>query len=209
MQRDSGHDVRAVLRGATTPRHERLHQHPLLQPLLSGRLSLRQYVGILEAYYGIYQPLEEHVREAVGLLDDNLHSGRLGHVERLAHDLTYFGYTPLALAHLHRCAHLPQLSSVPALLGCLYVIEGSMLGGRVIARQVKQTLGLTDQGGCRFFSSYGTKTDAYWTLLCAELQAHCLGGKARDTAVCTANALFAAFERWFDAAVQTSVAPLR
>jgi heme oxygenase len=211
MQRDSntGHDLRAVLRRATTTRHERLHQHPLLEPILSGRVSLRQYVGILEAFYGIYQPLEERVREAAGLLHYSLHSGRLGHAGRLKCDLAYFGYTPLALAQLHRCMHLPEYSSIAALLGCLYVIEGSMLGGRVIARHVKQTLGLTEQDGCRFFSSYGTKTDAYWTLLCRELHAHRLDGEARHTAVRAANALFAAFERWFNAAVASDSAVLR
>jgi heme oxygenase len=198
-----------VLRRATSARHERLHQHPLLKPILSGRVSLRQYVSILEAYYGIHEPLEERVREAAGLLDYKLHSGRLGHAERLACDLTYFGYTPLALGQLHRCMHLPELSSIAALLGCLYVIEGSTLGGRVIARRVKQMLGLAEQGGCRFFSSYGTKTDAYWMLLCADLRTHRLGGNAHATTVHTANGLFAGFERWFDTAVALGVAPLR
>jgi len=48
-------------------------------------------------------------------------------------------------------------------LGCLYVIEGSMLGGEYISRAIHQRLGVTEETGGRFFAGFGIVTDAAWS----------------------------------------------
>ncbi len=63
--------------------------------------------------------------------------------------------TPLA-------ATLP-LDDIAAVLGSLYVIEGSALGGRVIAPQLKRTLGLTQGAGASYFHGFGGETGAMWS----------------------------------------------
>ncbi|MEM6645468.1 MAG: biliverdin-producing heme oxygenase [Bacteroidota bacterium] len=55
-----------------------------------------------------------------------------------------------------------KLSSHAEAVGALYVVEGSTLGGRVIAKQVRKALGFTEANGARYFSGYGTETGAYW-----------------------------------------------
>lgn len=47
-------------------------------------------------------------------------------------------------------------------LGCLYVIEGSMLGGQIIAQKAARTLKLTPARGARFFHGYGNQTGPMW-----------------------------------------------
>ena len=57
---------------------------------------------------------------------------------------------------------LPDISSLPRAFGSIYVIEGSTLGGQVIARHLKGQLGLTPENGGAFFSSYGPNVGPMW-----------------------------------------------
>ena len=57
-------------------------------------------------------------------------------------------------------------------LGCLYVIEGSMLGGEYISRAIHQRLGVTEDTGGRFFAGFGIGTDAAWTTFVDGLDRH-------------------------------------
>jgi heme oxygenase (biliverdin-IX-beta and delta-forming) len=47
--------------------------------------------------------------------------------------------------------------------GCLYVLEGSALGGKVISKRVKQTLGLGPQTGGAYFYGLGRQTVSHWS----------------------------------------------
>jgi heme oxygenase (biliverdin-IX-beta and delta-forming) len=47
--------------------------------------------------------------------------------------------------------------------GCLYVLEGSALGGRVISKRVKQTLGLGPATGGAYFHGLGRQTASHWS----------------------------------------------
>jgi heme oxygenase (biliverdin-IX-beta and delta-forming) len=47
-------------------------------------------------------------------------------------------------------------------LGCLYVLEGSALGGRVISKRVKQALGLGPATGGAYFHGLGRQTASHW-----------------------------------------------
>ena len=48
-------------------------------------------------------------------------------------------------------------------VGCLYVLEGSALGGRVISKRVKQTLGLGPGTGGGYFHGLGRQTASHWS----------------------------------------------
>jgi heme oxygenase (biliverdin-IX-beta and delta-forming) len=47
--------------------------------------------------------------------------------------------------------------------GSLYVLEGSALGGRVISKRVKQTLGLGPATGGAYFHGLGRQTASHWS----------------------------------------------
>jgi heme oxygenase len=47
--------------------------------------------------------------------------------------------------------------------GCLYVLEGAALGGRVISKRVKQTLGLGPTTGGAYFHGLGRQTASHWS----------------------------------------------
>ncbi len=54
------------------------------------------------------------------------------------------------------------LGSLAATFGSMYVLEGSALGGQVIARQVRDTLDLGPVTGAAYFNGFGQETAARW-----------------------------------------------
>jgi heme oxygenase len=54
--------------------------------------------------------------------------------------------------------NLPVINSLGRLVGALYVLEGSTLGGQLISRQLNQHLGLTLNTGARFLRLWRTNS---------------------------------------------------
>jgi heme oxygenase len=62
----------------------------------------------------------------------------------------------------HLVATLP-LQDLADVMGSLYVIEGSALGGRVIAPKLRSTLGLEQGRGASYFHGFGGETGVMWS----------------------------------------------
>ena len=54
------------------------------------------------------------------------------------------------------------LAKWPVMLGSMYVVEGSTLGGQFIARELEQRLGLTGGFGYSYFLGYREATGSRW-----------------------------------------------
>ena len=80
----------------------------------------------------------------------------------LEEDLAALGVEPDELDSLPRCEALPALPSFDDALGCLYVLEGSTLGGVVVKRTLGPRLALTVDNGLRFLAGYGEQTACSW-----------------------------------------------
>ena len=61
-----------------------------------------------------------------------------------------------------RAAGTLPLGELSEVMGSLYVIEGSALGGRVIAPHLKRTLGLGQGRGASYFHGFGGETGVMW-----------------------------------------------
>lgn len=57
---------------------------------------------------------------------------------------------------------LEFLATFNRALGCLYVLEGSTLGGTIISKHFSQKLGLTPDRGLAYFTSYAERTGEMW-----------------------------------------------
>jgi heme oxygenase len=88
------------------------------------------------------------------------------------------GLEPVGMA-APLAATLP-LGDLAEVLGSLYVIEASALGGRVIAPQLKTTLGLAQGRGASYFHGFGGETGVMWNnfRVLASLE---IGESSRDT----------------------------
>lgn len=85
------------------------------------------------------------------------------------------------------------------MLGCLYVIEGATLGGRVITRHLQNQLGTTPDSGGAFFDGYGAETGSRWKAFCTMLSQyadHSADEDRQAAIVAGANRTFETLTHW-------------
>lgn len=152
------------LREQTREAHERLEGEV---DLLRDDLTRADYANWLACLYAFLRPWERLVEaaspRAAALLADRRRSAL---IER---DLAVFGLDREALRRLPMCGRLPQIDSFPRALGSMYVLEGSTLGGQVIARHVEPALGLAADRGSGYFRSGGRPVGPMWRAFQATL----------------------------------------
>jgi len=169
----------AALRRATRPHHEQVE----ITLALDGPLELHRYVEVLhgfDAWLSTWEPAMHAALPATlrGWFDER----RRG--PRLRRDLA-------ALGARSRCEPPPRLA-IPLdteshMMGSLYVLEGSALGGQVIARRLQDHLGLDASNGASYFAGWGANTGAMWREFTGMLARHDQAG-ADHAAACTAAA---------------------
>jgi heme oxygenase len=147
-----------------------------------------QYRDVLAAFYGFYKPLEERLDTIQGLEIINFKARhKVGLLQR---DLTHLGLSESEIEQLPLCMDLPHVESLAEALGCLYVLEGSTLGGQIISRHLQEL-------PHSFFTSYGSQVGKLWTELkiAAEQFAH--EPHSYDVLTTAAQDTFAKLDHWF------------
>lgn len=199
MPARAAQSCRALLRDATHAAHVRLNRHGLLAGLVKPKYSHASYARVLVAYYHFYRALEPAIDGYLAHAGVDFDYGVRRKTGWLAHDLRALGIDPDAPAWLP--PHPPAgaaIASTAQLVGTLYTIEGSTLGGQLIARQLALNLGLTPANGALFFHGYGEHTQARWTHFLNFMEAQCAGSAERAVAAGSACATFAAMEALLD-----------
>lgn len=120
--------------------------------LLRPDLDLARYVRLLERFYGFYEPWERSAGDSDWLEDRRK-------TPLLRSDLLYFEREPSALA---LCPELPGGGTAAEMAGVMYVLEGSTLGGQLLAKHFARTLSVRPGEGGSFFAGYGARTGAMW-----------------------------------------------
>ena len=95
-------------------------------------------------------------------------------------DLQALGMKDSTVASLPRCQELPKIDDCFDGLGCLYVLEGSTLGGKLIARELERRFGLDQQSGAAFFNSYGADVGSMWMEFCLAVRTYVGDPKQRE-----------------------------
>jgi heme oxygenase len=192
---DEGTPLRARLRAATVELHHALEARlDLLSPHLSKERYRRLLVG-LHGYYSAIEPrlvsLAKESRAPLGVLV------RSGLLER---DLISLGLSHATVAEGPRCQELPTLRVREHLAGCLYVLEGSRLGSKLIARAVERHLGISCRRGCSFFAGEGEPLKRRWQEVLSWIE-RLAAEPAVDLQkiVLSAVETFGSFERWLAA----------
>jgi heme oxygenase len=158
--------VRESLRRHTHRNHVRLNAHPLVANITRPGFSLEAYRVLLSAYHRFYRWLEPRLAEGLTCYGLPLWYEDRRRTPWLAADLSYLGIVPKAGPTPAEQGLSVGLSSPGGVIGALYVIEGSSLGGAFIARQLAQNLGITADSGGRFFHGYGRDTEMRWEEFC-------------------------------------------
>jgi heme oxygenase len=149
----------------TRPAHDRIERAVGFERRIATAGSYRQ---LLSRFYGFHS-VWEHA--AGPLAPDPAFFQDRCKTPLLVRDLTQLGLNRDEIMALPRCGDLMPLPAPAAVLGSMYVIEGSTLGGAIIARDVERTLGLNGETGCAYFRSYGRDTARMWKSFGATLLA--------------------------------------
>jgi heme oxygenase len=159
-------------------------------PLMDGDLVPSVYVSLLARLYGFirgwelwtdsvdlprFQALLQARRRSPLLIAD------LDHFSAKIPDFVYAGPT------LDRAA-------LPAVLGAMYVVEGSTLGGQLIAKHVERVLQLQEGRGSAYFRGYKDSTGSMWTELKNVLVE--VSDEDADLLIHAAKVVFKDFREW-------------
>jgi heme oxygenase len=149
----------AELRQTTRAEHERIDE--IL--CLTAPMDLSRYAVIVCGFDAFLRAWEPRIHDALPeRLQGWFRSRRRGGFA--AADVEWLrceaGVDPVAMDA--RAVALLPLTDLAEALGSLYVIEGSALGGRVIAPQLKRTLGLTQGAGASYFHGFGGESGVMW-----------------------------------------------
>ncbi|WAT14958.1 biliverdin-producing heme oxygenase [Xanthomonas fragariae] len=173
-----------ALRHATQDTHRLVEAVPLMQALAQGRVDRAAYAQILRRHHALLAGLEHQLSDWLRTLVGSGWQYR-HRVPALREDLCTLGEQPdLPVA-------APVAYKDAARWGMLYVIEGSQLGGRVIARSVrKHHPALAD--ALRYFE-LADEDPAGWRRFQAVLDQRLDTPSARTAAIDGAQAMFAHF----------------
>lgn len=175
----------STLKAGTAARHAAAEQQ--LLPRLETLASLREYRALLYSFYGYFAPVQEKIRCFL-TADDLPDIAQRRTSLLLLNDLHALGELS---SRIPLCESLPDITNKASAFGALYVLEGSTLGGRMIARMLQKKLPLSPDS-LQFFNGYGEATGAYWTRFLAALNEQ----PAADAVVHCANETFLHFENW-------------
>lgn len=157
--------------------------------------TLGSYSELLGRLLGFYEPFEERLAATPAARVPGLELASRFKVPLLVADLEHLGHGRGEIDAFPRCLALPAPRSLAQALGCLYVLEGSTLGGRFIRQHVERSLGLSGPG-VAFFSSYGDDLGRMWKTFGEVVESAVIGEEDRGAALEFAAATFEAFEEW-------------
>jgi heme oxygenase len=147
------------------------------------------YVRCLSKVHGIMAPWEEQALVAAPeWLRESVSLRKRRHMLDL--DLATFGALPTT-----ERAKLPPFDDVYSMLGAMYVMEGSTLGGQIISRHVEKCLGFEPGNGDAFFLGHGDQTSRMWKEFCNILETKVPEDRS-DSVILGAKAMFLCFREW-------------
>lgn len=183
------------LREQTADHHRNLENSALLRHFNEGSISLPVYGQILQKFYGYFSPLERQLQQVTPLSYYLTDYPSRRKSSTLLKDLSTLQY-PTSL--LEECRDIPNIANLSAAFGCLYVMEGSTLGAKVISKVIQEALGIKEENGGSYFRGYGPQTGDYWKNFCAVLQHYAETEGDTEQIVATANQTFLSLKQWLD-----------
>lgn len=184
--------IHAMLKHGTAAEHEELERK---LDFLLGPIERDRYEALLGRLYGFHAPVEASLAAiSGGGLPADLADRRRAHL--LADDLRHLGWDDGAIARLPAAGDLPPLRSTAEALGCLYVLEGSTLGGRIIGDHLARSLGLRPGSGASYFRGRGDATVPMWVGFLRHLEGWGAGRGDGAEIVASARRTFQCLDRW-------------
>ena len=184
------------LKTSTAENHRIVEESGLMAPILNRTITKESYARILKKFYGFFHPLEITINTFSELTDYLPDFSERRKSEALIDDLK-----KIELQHeieFSLCNNLPTLTHLSHAFGCLYVMEGSTLGGKMISRILNDTLNIDEASGAKFFTGYGPATGTKWNTFREALSKYSAETNDDELVVEAANDTFLKFKQWID-----------
>ncbi|MGH7619521.1 MAG: biliverdin-producing heme oxygenase [Gemmatimonadaceae bacterium] len=165
--------------------------------LVDAGLSVERYRRLLESFLGYFVPVESRIAELASSAPP-LGLELPARTPLLVKDLMALGASASDIAAVPQCTDLPRLVEPANLAGCLYVLEGSRLGGVIVARELERSLGLGSHGAA-FFVGDGENVARRFKRVLSWLDEVARAGAAPDVIVASACETFRTLSRWTEA----------
>jgi heme oxygenase len=150
-------DLFEMLKRETAVVHENVMDEAWAQRVLSEDYTVQEYGELLKKYYGFYLPLETTLLK----LTPSLYPTSRIKYTLLQDDLNFLNAR--VASDLRNFPKLPLITDNASALGTCYVLEGATLGGQMISKNLKNSLGLSPSEGLKFFTGYGQETGKMWS----------------------------------------------
>lgn len=180
-----------ALKSETSELHNEIEKH--VRFMREG-LTVEAYRSELARYLGFYRAVEARLLKSAHFAPPSLTLPARMKVNWICSDLLALGETAESLKRLPECRHMVEIESVGDLIGVLYVLEGSTLGGQMIARHLKKRPEFSSVQ-MRFLEGYGAETGSMWQRFRAFAVEHD-GGPNQSAALVSARAAFRYFIEW-------------
>ena len=173
------------------------HQHQILEKKMLSRMKLvntpEGYAQLLCLFYSFFGGVELAVDKYIDLkiLPDYFLRRKAA---ALAYDILELS-KPLPLLTLRN--DLPEIRDHLQCIGALYVMEGSTLGGKIIAKMMLLQLNKIEMPGLSFFNGYGDQTMSMWQKFKQAIDVP-LSATEAEIIIKSANDTFLKFGNWFD-----------
>ena len=196
---DTADSIMARLKEATGDLHSHAESRPLQQQIARGEVDRDRFAVYLGQLYLVHRSLETSLERAKAdhpSIDAVATPDRM-RVPDLEKDLEFYRLSPQKIESTAATERfidsIERLGADDpvALLGSLYVFEGSTNGGRFLAKVLRRVWGL-DGGGLSYFDPYGDEQPHRWTAFKTDMDAADLNDEQRDAIVEAARATFQA-----------------
>lgn len=184
-----GFDIFRQLKERTADIHEQIEDY---LPFLRLDFDRENYVRLVERFYGFWVPVEAALWQTKLLENRDLDFAGRMKSSMLETDLRILGREP---TDVPLCENLPLTNTFPRCIGCLYVLEGSTLGARIISKRLESHLGLTSASGAAFFNAYGGSVGQRWNEFKTFVTARTAPTDSEDIVI-AARQTFMCFGEW-------------
>ncbi|WDH82198.1 biliverdin-producing heme oxygenase [Paenibacillus urinalis] len=181
------------LRKETAEEHDRIEQNDYAKAIMNHTLNKADYQAYLEKFYGFILPIEQKIEQLDGVQELGIDMKHRAKSPLLEQDLAYLSSNR---QQVPLCSEIPEIALTEQLLGYLYVIEGSTLGGQVITRKLREHLALEPGAGLSYFNAYGQDTRVAWKELSGIMNSAAEAGANREVIVGTAKETFRLLNQW-------------
>ena len=185
--------IMSKLKSGTIRQHQSMES---VVPIFRKDFTREAYVGLLESFLGFFEPVERNLATLQGWNKIGLNIEQRMRASLLRNDLAALRHDDSETRAFIECAELPRLTSMEDALGCMYVLEGSTLGGQFIYRELHSRFGISAETGSSFFYGYGAQSGSMWAQFSECLRNYARGIEDQDRIVNSAVSTFDAFETW-------------